>query len=93
MNMKYHWARCPKCGCELSINSTGSPRGIFGSLRRWSADRSINDGRPIRVEPAGISADGGFVTACVCGQEITVSGKPDAVSAEREGDLRVTLGE
>ena len=91
--MKYRWARCPKCGCELAINYTDSTRGITGSLRRWSADRSINDGRSISVAPAGISADGGFVIACVCGQEITVPGKPDAVSAEREGDLRVTLGE
>ena len=91
--MKYRWARCPKCGCELAINSTDSPRGISGSLRRWSADRSINDGRPIRVPAADVSPDGGFAIACVCGQELTVPGKADAVSAEREGDLRVTLGE
>ena len=91
--MKYRWARCPRCGCELAINSTDSPRGTTGSLRRWSADRSINDGRSFSVAPDGISADGSFVIACVCGQEITVPGKPDAVSAEREGDLRVTLGD
>jgi hypothetical protein len=89
--MKYRWARCPKCDCELAINTTNSPRGISGSLRRWSTDRSINDGRPISVAPAEISADGGFAVACVCGQPIAVPGKPDAVSAEREGDLRVKL--
>lgn len=91
--MKYHWSDCLKCGCHLAINTTESPRGISGSLRRWSADRSINDGRPIRIARADIPADGSFVVACVCGQEIRVPAKADAVSAEREGDLRVTLGE
>ena len=91
--MNYRWTRCSRCGCELTINSTDSPGGIAGSLRRWSADRSINDGRPIRVARADISADGSIVIACVCGQQLTVPGKPDAVSAQREGDLRVKLGE
>jgi hypothetical protein len=90
--MKYRWTRCPKCDCEVAINFTDSPRGISGSLRRWSADRSINDGRPIRLARSEMPADGGFVIACVCGQELTVPAKPDAVSAEREGDLRVDLG-
>jgi hypothetical protein len=91
--MKYRWARCPKCGCELSINFSNSPSGVAGSLRRWSVDRSINDGRAVRVAAAEIAPDGGFTTACVCGQAIPVPGKPDAVSAEREGNLRVKLGE
>jgi len=91
--MKYRWTRCPKCGCEVAINFTDSPGGISGSLRRWSADRSINDGRPIRIARSEMLPDGGFLIACVCGQELTVPPKPDAVSAEREGDLRVTLGE
>ena len=91
--MNYRWSRCPKCGCELAINTTDSLGGVSGSLRRWSSNGAINDGRPIRVDRAGISADGSFVIACVCGQEITVPGKPDAVSAQREGDLRVKLGE
>ncbi len=91
--MNYRWTQCPKCDCELTINTSDSAAGVSGSLRRWSADRSINDGRAVRVARADVAADGGFVTACVCGQEIRVPGKPDAVSAPREGDLRVKLGE
>jgi hypothetical protein len=82
---------CPKCHCHLAVNYTESSAGISGSLRRWSADRSINDGRAVRIAHADLPAAGGFVTACVCGQTIEVPRKPDAVSAEREGDLRVDL--
>jgi hypothetical protein len=91
--MKYYWMDCPKCRCHLAINVSESPQGLAGSLRRWSADRSINDGHAIRVPRAEIAPGGGFLTTCICGQPITVSTRPDAVSAEREGDLRVTLGE
>ena len=44
---------------------------------------------PVHVAPSEVAADGGFVTACVCGQPITVPGKPDAVGNGK--DLRVTL--
>jgi hypothetical protein len=91
--MNYRWSRCPKCGCELTINYSESLQGIGGSLRRWSAKKNINDGRAIRVARAELPTGGGFSTSCVCGQEILVPAKPDAVSAEREGDLRVKLGE
>ena len=84
---------CPKCQCHLAINTTETPGGISGSLRRWSVDRSINDGKLLQIPAADRSPDGGFVVTCVCGQTIPVPGKPDAVSAEREGDLRVNLGE
>ena len=91
--MKYRWMDCPKCQCHLAINTTETSEGISGSLRRWSVDRSINDGKLLRIPPAEISPDGRFVIACLCGQAITVPGKPDAVSAEREEDMRVNLGE
>jgi hypothetical protein len=90
--MKYHWLDCPKCHCHLAINYSDSPGGLAGSLRRWSVDRAINDGRALRVPRAELAPGGGFSTACVCGQPIEVSATPDAVSAEREGDLRVDLG-
>ena len=91
--MKYRWTDCPRCHCHLAINYSDSPSGISGSLRRWSADRSTNDGKALRVARAELSEDGGFVTTCVCGQATPVPAKPDAVSAEREEDLRVKLGE
>lgn len=91
--MKYRWADCPNCHCHLALSYSESPQGLSGSLRRWSADRGINDGRALRMARADLPAGGGFVTACVCGQAIEVPEKPDAVSAEREADLRVTLGD
>jgi hypothetical protein len=91
--MKYRWMDCPKCQCHLVINTTETPEGISGSLRRWSVDRSINDGKLLRIPAAERASDGGFVVVCLCGQTTPVPGKPDAVSAEREGDLRVNLGE
>jgi hypothetical protein len=84
---------CPKCQCHLAINTTEAPGGISGSLRRWSVDRSINDGKLLQIPAAERSPDGGFAVTCLCGQTVAVPGKPDAVSAEREGDLRVNLGE
>ena len=40
--MRYRWMDCPKCQCHLAINTTETPEGISGSLRRWSIDRSIS---------------------------------------------------
>jgi hypothetical protein len=91
--MKYFWTDCPGCHCHLAVNYSESPAGIAGSLRRWSPDRVINDGRAVRVARAEHPAAGGFAIPCLCGQTIAVPAKPDAVSAEREGDLRVKLGE
>ena len=47
--MRYRWMDCPKCQCHLAINTTETPEGISGSLRRWSVDRSINDGKLVRI--------------------------------------------
>ena len=91
--MRYRWMDCPECRCHLAINTTETPEGVSGSLRRWSVDRSINDGKLLRIPAAERSPDGGFLVACVCGRTIPVPGTPDAVSAEREVDLRVNLGE
>ncbi len=89
--MKYHWTDCPGCHCHVAINYSESASGVSGSLRRWSTDRSVNDGRPILVGAAELPAGGGFGTTCVCGRAISVPAEPDAVSAERETDFRVTL--
>ncbi len=91
--MKYFWTDCPMCQCHLAVNYSESPAGISGSLRRWSPDRSINDGRAVRIARAELPSTGGFTVTCPCGQTIEAPAKPDAVSAEREGDLRVKLGE
>ena len=91
--VRYRWLDCPGCLSHLAINTTESPAGISGSLRRWSADRLINDGKLLRIEPSDLLPGGGFVVTCVCGQSIVVPAEPDAISAEREGDLRVKLGE
>jgi hypothetical protein len=91
--MKYRWLDCPGCHCHVAINTTETPGEISGSLRRWSVDRSINDGKLIRIAPADLSPDGAFVVTCICGRTIPIPGKPDAVSDEREEDMRVNLGE
>jgi hypothetical protein len=90
--MKYNWLDCPGCHCQVAVNYSETPQGISGSLRRWAAERGINDGRALRVPAAELPAAGGFATTCVCGQPLSIPGKADAVSAEREGDLRVDLG-
>ena len=91
--MNYRWLDCPGCHCHLAINTTATREGVSGSLRRWSVDTSTNDGKRIRVAPGELSPDGGFAITCVCGQALRLAGKADAVSAEREEDMRVTLGE
>jgi hypothetical protein len=91
--MKYRWTTCPRCGCELAINYTETPQGLLGSLRRWNRERSINDGKPLQLARAEHSPDEAFAIDCLCGERLEVSARPDAVSAEREGDLRVKLGD
>jgi hypothetical protein len=84
--MNYHWTTCPNCSCQVAVNWTVRPDGASGSLRRWSTDRSINDGRPF------VAADvSGLTVPCVCGEMIPVPDRPDAVGGERTDDLRVTL--
>ena len=84
--MNYHWTTCPNCSCQVAVNWTVRPDGASGSLRRWSTDRSINDGRPF----VGVEASG-LAVPCVCGATIRVPDRPDAVGGERTDDLRVRL--
>lgn len=91
--MNYHWTSCPSCGCQVSINLTEYGDRGSGSLRRWSTDRTVNDGKPLEIPAAGRGPDGSFEVTCVCGQRLRVEGKPSAVGEERDGDLRVNLGE
>ena len=79
--MKYFWTECPGCGCQVTVQWTEAGEKVSGSLRRWSTDRNVNDGR--RFEAVATPAGGGFVTACVCGQEIAVT-EPSAVAATRD---------
>jgi hypothetical protein len=80
--VNYYWTNCPNCGCEVAVNVSSNAEGLAGSLRRWSYDRTINDGRPLRIPGAG-STDGGIVVECVCGQALSLSAKPDAVGSPR----------
>ena len=76
--MNYYWGTCPGCACEVAIQFVERPEGVSGSVRRWSADRSVNDGRRLSVGREAIS-EGGFTAACVCGAEIPI----DAASIQR----------
>ena len=87
--MNYYWLDCPRCSCQVAINTVESAGRIAGSVRRWSADRSTNDGRQFEIPAA---AQGVRTVACVCGQDLTLPAKPSAVGTERDPDLRVTLG-
>ena len=71
--MNYFWTECPKCGCHVTIQYVEHPERLVGSLRRWSKDRTINDGRLLEIPRAELSADGSFRTVCVCGGPIAVA--------------------
>lgn len=91
--MNYHWRDCPGCGCHVAVNWTVTTDDLSGSVRRWSSDRSINDGKAFslpRGEDPEAPAAGGIVS-CVCGASLPLPAKPDAVGGERADDLRVTL--
>ena len=90
--MNYYWTDCPRCHCHLAINTTTHPEKISGSLRRWSTDRSINDGRRFEIPVDPHAPAGGFTTSCVCGQELAVPAEASATGSAREADLRVKLG-
>jgi hypothetical protein len=81
--VNYYWTDCPGCGCQVAINYTVSPARVSGSVRRWSGDRAINDGRPVEVAASELRPEGGFAVACVCGAEIEVPETPSAVSEGR----------
>lgn len=75
--MNYLWTECPQCAGQLAIQFAERPEGIAGSVRRWSTDRSVNDGRKLEVPRASVAGDGTFTALCVCGAEILV--RPEAV--------------
>lgn len=91
--MKYRWMICPRCRCEVAINTTESSAATLGSLRRWNHDRTINDGKRFQIAADSRSPEGAFSVDCVCGERLEVPAQADAVSAERDADLRVKLGE
>jgi hypothetical protein len=91
--LKYYWTDCPRCRCHVAINTTTYSEKISGSLRRWSTDRSINDGRRFEIPIDADAAPAGFTTACVCGQELVVPAEASAEGGAREAGLRVNLGE
>ncbi|HEY1434171.1 MAG TPA: hypothetical protein VGG65_02290 [Thermoanaerobaculia bacterium] len=70
--MNYFWTACPKCEGELTFHFVDTSAGLEGSVRRWSRDRSTNDGRRLDVPRTDVAADGAFVAACVCGQPIAI---------------------
>jgi hypothetical protein len=70
--MNYVWTTCGRCGGQITIHFTGGPQGLSGSLRRWSTDRTVNDGRKLEIPAGSVSPDGGFTATCVCGGEIPV---------------------
>jgi hypothetical protein len=70
--MNYVWTFCPKCEGQLTIHFARTASGLSGSLRRWSRDRSVNDGRLLEVPAAEVAPDGGFQAVCLCGQPIPV---------------------
>jgi len=71
--MYYVWTFCPKCEGQLTLQFGRSDAGLSGSLRRWSRDRSVNDGRRLETPAGEVAADGAFQTACLCGQTIRVA--------------------
>jgi hypothetical protein len=90
--LNYFWTDCPRCGCHVAVQWTAYPDRLSGSVRRWSVDRSINDGRPFAVPAAAFFPENGFSTECVCGQVLAVPAKPSAVGGGRGEDFRVRLG-
>lgn len=72
--MNYFWGTCGACGCQITVQFADAPAGLTGSLRRWSTDRSVNDGRKMDVARSEVAGDGSFRTACVCGADVAVAG-------------------
>ncbi len=70
--MNYFWGHCGACGCQITIQFGDAPDRLVGSVRRWSTDRGINDGRRLDVPRASVGPDGGFEATCVCGASVPV---------------------
>ena len=71
--MNYVWTDCPTCGCQITIQYDEHPDRLVGSVRRWSKDRTVNDGRKLEIARTALSDDGSFRAECVCGAEIAVA--------------------
>jgi hypothetical protein len=71
--MNYFW-EAAACGCQVTIQYAESAERLVGSLRRWSNDRGVNDGRRLEVPRGSVSPDAGFSAACVCGAPVAVAG-------------------
>lgn len=85
--MNYFWTSCPKCSCQVTIQYVEHPDRLVGSVRRWSTDRTVNDGRRLEVPRAEVAADGGFRAACVCGEGIAVrASEVERAATEGPGD-------
>jgi hypothetical protein len=72
--MNYFWGSCAACGCQVTVQFADHPDRLTGSLRRWSTDRSVNDGRKLDIPRTEVETDGGFQAVCVCGQPVPVAG-------------------
>jgi len=70
--MNYFWGNCGACGCQVTIQFADAPDRLVGSVRRWSTDRGVNDGRRLDVPRASVSPDGSFAATCVCGAPVAV---------------------
>jgi hypothetical protein len=70
--MHYVWTFCPKCDGQLTVQFARTDAGLSGSLRRWSRDRSVNDGKRLEVPAAEVAPDGAFHVTCLCGQAVAV---------------------
>ena len=85
--MHYVWTSCGACGGQITIQFARGPQGVTGSVRRWSTDRSVNDGRLLAVPAAAVAPDGGFTAVCVCGAEIPVAAAQiETATTERPGE-------
>jgi len=71
--VNYYWTECPACACEVTIHFVETAGGLEGSVRRWSRDRSTNDGKKLETPKADVGADGAFRASCVCGAPIAVN--------------------
>ena len=56
--LNYYWTDCPRCHCHVAVNSSSFADRVSGSLRRWSADRTINDGRMFEIQAAQLPPGG-----------------------------------
>jgi len=80
--LNYYWTECSGCRSQITIQTTAYPDRISGSLRRWSTDRAINDGRQFTIS-AEQRGKGPLTIECICGQPISLSNTPSAIAEGR----------